>query len=226
MPDNFLHIRYQMLWGPMNNVDLGHPQENMKKLGITYQHATPHGIADIWIFWNCDNLPKDLPSHLEIFNADPREFIGYGLDEELALKLYENNPLLLQKVNNTVQNIKNTGEDCHIKNTVKDMSEILDVYLEDDVKNNMSKKVYYTLHETKDGFFQAIHLKAKCHLKEDIYPSIIRLAKKINDLYKRQEIFEGFLVKCVLIKLNDEFVLSSYPVYRGTPERLEIILNE
>lgn len=45
-----------------------HPQKVTKKLGITYEDATPESISDQWFFWNCDNLPVDLPNYIEIVN--------------------------------------------------------------------------------------------------------------------------------------------------------------
>ena len=65
----------------------GHPQELMKELGITYQHATPQSMYDSWWFWNCENLPKDLPPYLEVRELDPFEAIGHGLNKEMATKI-------------------------------------------------------------------------------------------------------------------------------------------
>ena len=61
-----------------------HPQEEMKKLGITYQHATPQSISDSWWFWNCENIPDPLPSYLSVLNIDPIKSIGWGLSQEQA----------------------------------------------------------------------------------------------------------------------------------------------
>ena len=70
----------------------GHPQHVMEALGITYQHATPQSICDQWWFWNCENVPQELPNFLTELKADPMECIGFGLNEETAKKL--------KKVNN------------------------------------------------------------------------------------------------------------------------------
>lgn len=61
-----------------------HAQKVMAKLGITYQHATPQSIADCWWFWNCENVPGELPPYLSELNMDPREAIGYGLSKDQA----------------------------------------------------------------------------------------------------------------------------------------------
>ena len=47
-----------------------HPQEDMERLGITYQHATPQSIADQWWFWNCENLPDKLPDYISAMNTE------------------------------------------------------------------------------------------------------------------------------------------------------------
>jgi hypothetical protein len=65
-----------------------HPQKYMESLGITYQHATPQSIADQWWFWNCENIPENLPERFSILNIDdPMQHIGNGLSEEWAIKI-------------------------------------------------------------------------------------------------------------------------------------------
>lgn len=61
-----------------------HPQDVMKRLGITYQHATPQSIADQWWFWNCENIPDPLPDHLSVLSVDPMQMIGFGLSKKEA----------------------------------------------------------------------------------------------------------------------------------------------
>lgn len=65
----------------------GHAQTVMKKLGITYAHATPQSIADQWWFWCCENVPEKLPSYLEVMDVKPHEAVGYGLSREDADKI-------------------------------------------------------------------------------------------------------------------------------------------
>jgi len=64
-----------------------HAQEYMRKLGITYEHATPQSIADCWWFWGCRNVPDPLPAALKILKVAPRDAIGYGLSKEDAKRL-------------------------------------------------------------------------------------------------------------------------------------------
>lgn len=59
----------------------------MKRLGITYQHATPQSMGDQWWFWNCDNIPEEIPDHIEELNLDPMDCIGFGLSKEEAEKI-------------------------------------------------------------------------------------------------------------------------------------------
>lgn len=61
-----------------------HAQKVMASLGITYQHATPQSMADQWWFWNCENLPAELPPYLSELKTSPHDAIGYGLSKEDA----------------------------------------------------------------------------------------------------------------------------------------------
>ena len=65
----------------------GHPQDVMKKLGISYQHATPQSMGNQWWFWNCENIPDELPENIESMAIDPMDAIGYGLSKEMAEKI-------------------------------------------------------------------------------------------------------------------------------------------
>ena len=76
------HLRYLL-----HSDEQRHPQVVMKELGITYQESTPQSIADQWWFWNCKNIPSDLPGHITQLNLDPMECVGYGLTEEMAKKI-------------------------------------------------------------------------------------------------------------------------------------------
>jgi len=58
-----------------------HAQKGMKELGITYQHATAHSIADMWRFYNCSNVPVDLPDFIRILEHPFEDYIGYGLGQ-------------------------------------------------------------------------------------------------------------------------------------------------
>lgn len=79
-----MHLRYSMYTAHSSCGIKKHPQETMKDLGITYQHATPQSIADQWWFWNCENVPTDLPKYLEVLPIDPMEMVGWGLDAQTA----------------------------------------------------------------------------------------------------------------------------------------------
>ncbi len=82
------HLRYDNLGVDLNNYK--HPQDFMKELGITYQHATPQSMIDQWWFWNCQNIPDELPSFIEELKADPMKCIGNGLSEEDAKSIAQN----------------------------------------------------------------------------------------------------------------------------------------
>ena len=61
-----------------------HAQEYMRRLDITYEHATPQSIGDCWWFWNCQNFPDPLPEGLTVLTITPTQAIGYGLSREDA----------------------------------------------------------------------------------------------------------------------------------------------
>lgn len=76
----------------------------MKQLGITYQHATPQSMGDQWWFWNCENIPEELPEHIEELTSckdnkplDPMEQIGWGFSKDRLRLLLPLNPIF-QKI--------------------------------------------------------------------------------------------------------------------------------
>jgi len=69
-----------------------HAQVVMRELGITYQHSTPQSMGDQWWFWNCENMPEELPSFLSDLGLDPMEQIGWGLSKEDAEKIRDFSP--------------------------------------------------------------------------------------------------------------------------------------
>lgn len=75
------HLRYKL---PYSGEPNGHPQNVMKDLGITYQHATPQSMGDQWWFWNCENIPEAMPDNIEELGLDPMGCIGFGLNREEA----------------------------------------------------------------------------------------------------------------------------------------------
>jgi len=82
-----MHLKFDILWFPYNEVAMSHPQKVVKELGITYQHSTPQSMGDCWWFWNCEVTPEPLPPYLSEIKLDPMECIGYGLSQEDAEKI-------------------------------------------------------------------------------------------------------------------------------------------
>jgi hypothetical protein len=80
------NLKFNYLTAYMNGVK-GHAQEVMEKLGITYQHATPQTMGDQWWFWNCENIPEELPEYITELKSKPMDCIGFGLSEEDAIKI-------------------------------------------------------------------------------------------------------------------------------------------
>lgn len=66
-----------------------HAMATMKRLGITYKKAVPQSMGDCWWFFNCRNVPDELPQ-----NVTPRDFgdlnelIGYGLGSDDVAAIY------------------------------------------------------------------------------------------------------------------------------------------
>jgi len=81
-----MHLKYQ-LHGSALDHELRHPQNHLRDLGITYQHATPQSMGDCWWFWNCENIPEVIPDYIVELKVNPMECIGYGLSPEMAEKI-------------------------------------------------------------------------------------------------------------------------------------------
>lgn len=59
-----------------------HAQVCMEELGITYQLAVPQSISDCWRFFNCENVPDELPEYLSIRDfGDLNRLVGFGLSQ-------------------------------------------------------------------------------------------------------------------------------------------------
>ena len=80
------HLRYD-LYGANLVGEKRHAQEVMKEFGITYQYASSHSIGEQWRFWNCENIPEELPNYIEIMDLDPMGCIGIAFDLETAKEI-------------------------------------------------------------------------------------------------------------------------------------------
>jgi hypothetical protein len=78
------HLRYCLLTAGFNCKENRHPQKVMRELGIEYQISTPQSLYDCWQFWNCSNIPEELPAYLTAMDIDPQDCVGHGLTEEMA----------------------------------------------------------------------------------------------------------------------------------------------
>jgi hypothetical protein len=52
------------------------------ELGITYGKSVPQTIADQTWYFNCKNVPEELPNGWSVLEGDLEQFIGYGLNWE------------------------------------------------------------------------------------------------------------------------------------------------
>ena len=82
-----MHLRFCYMTAQLDCEENRHAQKVMHDLGITYQHSTPQSLGDQWWFWNCENIPDELPKYITELNLNPMECIGYGLSEEEALEI-------------------------------------------------------------------------------------------------------------------------------------------
>lgn len=41
-------------------------------------------MGEQWWFWNCENMPKELPEYLKVADWNPMEMIGRGLSKKDA----------------------------------------------------------------------------------------------------------------------------------------------
>lgn len=82
-----IHLRYDLMGAHMECGETRHAQAVMEELGITYQHATPQSMVDQWWFWNCENIPDQLPKYITRLNVDPMKKVGWGLSQEDAEKI-------------------------------------------------------------------------------------------------------------------------------------------
>lgn len=73
-------LRYDLIGAHMSG-EKRHAQEVIQNLGITYQHSTPQSISDSWWFWNCENVPEELPTFIGKLKIKPEEAVGRGLSE-------------------------------------------------------------------------------------------------------------------------------------------------
>jgi len=83
------HLVYDLYGAHLDSNEIRHAQIVVKELGITYQHSTPQSMNDTWMFWNCENVPEQLPPYLKVKDLDPMEWIGYGLSKENAIAIQE-----------------------------------------------------------------------------------------------------------------------------------------
>lgn len=81
------HLRFDYMEAAMRCNETRHAQIVMKELGITYQHSTPQSMGDQFWFWNCENVPENLPKYITVADWNPMEMIGWGLSKDDAEKI-------------------------------------------------------------------------------------------------------------------------------------------
>lgn len=67
--------------------DSRHAEEVMKDLGIHYEYSRGSAALNGWIFWNCENVPDELPNWLKVRDGTTMDDVGHWLTKELAAEL-------------------------------------------------------------------------------------------------------------------------------------------
>ena len=68
-----MNLSYSMTAATFQHNEKRHPQEVIKALGIEYEQAECFAIADHWVFYNCRNVPDELPAFITICRSKPPE---------------------------------------------------------------------------------------------------------------------------------------------------------
>ena len=156
------HLSFCCMYGILDSEERpeGHPQEIMKRLGITYQHATPQSISDQWWFWNCENIPKELPPYLEFKDLDPMKMIGWGLSKKDSERIRDAKPLKEWTLDVSKNTITETKED-----TIERIS--------NSVIRGLERNKYYKLNWTGITPDYLHELIEKVTLVDDVYISSV-----------------------------------------------------
>jgi len=76
-----MNLNYDIIGAELSG-EKRNPREVIQSLGITSQHFTLQSVSDKWQFWNCKNVPKELPSFIKEFKLKPKSSIGRKLSIE------------------------------------------------------------------------------------------------------------------------------------------------
>ena len=66
------HLRYVRM--ALGNDDVQQAQNRMEDLGISYGRAYPVPMIDEWWFFDCENIPAELPHYLRPLDVDPNNY--------------------------------------------------------------------------------------------------------------------------------------------------------
>ena len=81
-----MHLKFWYEVAQLNG-EYRHAQEVMKDLGITYTHSTPQSAGSQFWFWNCENVPNQLPNFLDELKGPASRFLGWGLTKKEAKEI-------------------------------------------------------------------------------------------------------------------------------------------
>lgn len=65
-----MNLSYSMTAAIFQHNEKRHPQEVIKALGIEYDRAECFATSDHWVFYNCRNVPEELPAFISRFEEN------------------------------------------------------------------------------------------------------------------------------------------------------------
>lgn len=129
----YTHLKLDLIGLHLSGDEYKHPQKIMKDLGIEYELGVPQSIADCWQFFNCSNIPDNLPNYINVFNHEPLEYIGWGLSPHEARSLTNLSDVEIEEFLNNQIEIKRKKEES-LQKTYDTSQDIKHTYDPDEVK--------------------------------------------------------------------------------------------
>ena len=80
------HLRFSYESAQRTYNENRHAEIVIKELGIKYQIGTPQSMSNSFWFWNCTNVPNDLPAYITKLDIeDAMAYVGWGISEQEAV---------------------------------------------------------------------------------------------------------------------------------------------
>lgn len=82
-----INLRYCYIHAGFDHDENRNACEVVKELGIKYEKSVPQSICDQFWFFNCTNVPDNLPPYITPMEVDIKNLVGHGLSAEDVEKL-------------------------------------------------------------------------------------------------------------------------------------------